>query len=135
MNIVGSAFKFMFCTLSAEDGEMYMEMFRDFEKKQDQQEFIAEKQTTLIKASFEQMKNIAIEHENQLNLIEIEVDQMKEIFSSIQTYVEQNLEVQYKVLKLQNRLYSLIDYFTLLIIQFERKQSMFLEAIATSLQF
>lgn len=130
-DVVGSSAKFLFGVLSEDDGKMYSEMFQDLQLKQMEQRVISEKQTTLIKTSFENMKELVSSHENRLNIINTEVNEIKKLLYLIRKEFDRNLEQQHKIANLQNKLNSLIDLFILYMMQFERKQSMFLEAIAT----
>lgn len=101
-----------------------------FTGNQKHQEFIIKKQTLIIKTSLEYIEEEMSSMKNQTNAIEADVWEVNNILLSINQSFSFSIDRQKTILALHNKLHSLIDYFSLLIMQFERKQSMFLEAVA-----
>lgn len=128
----GHVLKWFTGALSAADGNMYLDWFKDLEGNQQQQEMIIKKQTSIIGNSLEYMEEEISTMQNQTNSIEAEVGEMNNILLSMNKSFSMTINRQKTVLTLHNKLHSLVDYFSLLIMRFGRKQSMFLEAVAIS---
>lgn len=107
-----------------------MEQFHELEKQQMTQKIIGEKQTTLIKNTFENIENYLNSHVTQIESMNKEVNELKKIIVSINTFFTRSIEEQQKLLSMNNKLHSIMDLFILIMMQFERKQAMFLESIA-----
>lgn len=130
LNIVGSTAKALFGVLTEDDGKLYIEQFRELEKQQRAQEVIGEKQTTLIKTTFESIEDYLNLHGAQKDSMNKEVNELKKIMMSIDNFFTSTIEEQQKLLIMNNKLHSIMDLFILIMMQFERKQAMFLESIA-----
>lgn len=130
MNFVGSIANALFGVLTEEDSEKYLQLFSELEENQEQQRIIGEKQTSLIKSTFDNVEEFVKTKSLELILMNNEVNEMETMLKSIETYFQWTVEYQQKILRLNNKLNSLIDTFILILMQFERKQAMFLEAIA-----
>lgn len=128
----GYPLKWITGTLTASDGRMYSDMFKNLEDNQMQQEIIIKKQTSIISNSLEYIEKDMQLLEKQTNNIEADVKDIYNMLVSInQTFII-GMNRQKTLMTIHNKLHSLIDYFSLLIMQFGRKQTMFLEAIAIS---
>lgn len=100
LNIVGAVQKALFGVLTEKDGNLYMDQFRELEEHQRSQQIISEKQTTLIKATFENIEGYLNSHGAQLESMNKEVNELKIIITSIESYFSRSIEQQQKLLNM-----------------------------------
>lgn len=128
---VGAIFGGLIGVLGLSEAINLKENFDQLESRQIDIESLYKKQTSLLKSTIDYVNVSTQLHENQLMEVKNIIKEIELVLNSTQEQMQMLNDLMISE-TLHIKFLSLMDYFILLVIQYERKQSLFLESIAVS---